>query len=183
MTGRQVSIWHPSDVKQGARAESLTECAQRAGGAAVLQLWRQMHPGARLAHVDGQRHDLWWEFALGDSFRWQNHLYRLPPGLFRRRFRLLADALNLSGLMQESAAALTPSQRAAANLAVALLPGPEGLVWEEPFLELERADRERAVRLVRRLCASEGLTVLALAARPPGLIGLGAPPAPVQAVR
>lgn len=70
---------------------------------------------------------------------------------------------------------LTAAERSLADLAVALLPGPDLLVWEEPAAHLSGADRDRAARAVLELCRRESITVLAVAAEPAGLQDLGLP--------
>jgi ABC-type taurine transport system ATPase subunit len=140
------------------------------GGASALEQWRRVHPETPVAYSHGERHDLWWEFLLANSFRWQAHLHGLAPEAARRRQNRLAAALGLLPCLGRPVEALTPGQRALADLAVALLPSPRILVWEEPFRLLQGGDRAAAVRLVRTLARTEELTLVAVAAEPPGLI-------------
>lgn len=118
----------------------------------------------QVIRVDGSGRGLWWEFPLACSFQWQAHVWRLPPDLSRRRALRLARALGLSALLPRRVADLTPEERALADLAVALLPRPDVLVWAGLHRYLSAPALARAWRLVRRLQAADGLTV---ADRPP----------------
>ncbi|MEW8978879.1 MAG: hypothetical protein AB2385_10770 [Symbiobacterium sp.] len=127
------------------------------------------------AYVDGQRDDLWWEFTLEASFRWQAHLARMRPEVYQSRLRHLTHTLGLEGLLGRQVAGLTHGTRALADLAVALLPAPRLLVWEEPFYLMSEAEAERAVRLVEAENAA-GMALVAVARERPGLADL--PPVP-----
>ena len=162
-------IW-PSST--GPSRNSLATLARRALAAGGLQALAASGV-SRAVHVHGERHDLWWEFSLEASFRWQAHLHRLRPEVYQQRLRRLTGALGLEGLLSREVAGLTHSSRALADLAVALLPRPALLLWEEPFYLLGQAEAARTVRLVRELHA-EGMALVAVAAEPPGLTDLEA---------
>jgi ABC-2 type transport system ATP-binding protein len=168
-------VWNPPGRTPLPNLTDLLAEARRLGGASALTEYWQEQP-CRSAYVHGERHDLWWEFALSASFRWQAHIWRLAPEDARRRTYRLALALGLLTLLDRPVEGLTPAQRARANLAVALLPKPDLLVWEEPFCHLAGADCARAGRLVRQLNRTEGLTVVAVSGDPLGLERLDLPP-------
>lgn len=179
---RPMIIWSTTKVPENLAA--LAKQALVGGGRQALVQWsaaKQAEAGHRPrsggAHVHGERHDLWWEFNLEASFRWQAHLHRIRPADYQRRLHRLTRALGLEGLLSREVAALTHSSRALADLAVALLPRPALLLWEEPFYLLGQADAARAVRLVREMHA-EGMALVAVAANPPGLDDLEAATAP-----
>lgn len=163
-----VALW-PSSTQMA----PLEEVARQAGGAGALRWLREACPEVRVAYLHGDRHDLFWEFRLIDSLRWQAHLSGLSPALFQPRCQQLAKGLGLSGLLDRQVEELTPSQRARADLAAALLPGPDVLIWEEPFLLLSPADQIRVASVIRHHCFAAGLSVLAIATKEPGLGALG----------
>jgi|GEM_PF-1836888 len=138
-------------------------------------------PGAQLmaagavAYVHGERHDLWWEFTLEASFRWQAHLCRMRPEVYQQRLRHLTRALGLEGVLGREVAGLTHGTRALADLAVALLPYPRLLLWEEPFYLMSQGEATCAVRLLEAEHAG-GLAVVAVAREKPGLDDLPATP-------
>lgn len=179
---REMVIWRPnSRAGRNWNLDDLAEAAVKHGGRRALAQWGPAHPrmgrrGAlQVAHVHGERHDLWWEFSLEASFKWQAHLHRMRPDGYQMRMRRLTRALGIEGLLSREVASLTHAGRALADLAAALLPQPDLLLWEEPFYLLGQADAARAADLVRALHA-EGMAVVALAAQPPGLDDLEALP-------
>jgi ABC-type uncharacterized transport system ATPase subunit len=176
-----VIIWPSGASGWNWNLDDLAASARQLGGRQALARWapagsRARRLGApRVAHVHGERHDLWWEFTLEASFRWQAHLHRLRPEVYQGRIRRLTRALGIEGLLSREVASLTHPGRALADLAVALLPQPDLLLWEEPFYLLGQGDAAKAARLVRAL-HEEGMAVVALAAQPPGLDDLEAIP-------
>lgn len=137
-----------------------------------LQEWQAALPECQIVRVDGQRHDLWWEFALKHSFRWQAHLHQIPADYYRRRVHRLAFRFGLTELLEERVEDLTPAECARADLAVALLPHPDLLIWEEPFAAIPREERPQVVRAVQTMMLTEGLVVVAASRRPDGLEGM-----------
>lgn len=111
------------------------------------------------AHVHGRHHDLWWELPLEASFRWQALVHDIPPALYRRRLARLVRVFALSNLLMRRAQDLTDAQRARAALAVALLPRPDLLRWEEPFAFIPPVERPWVAERLRLICRSEGLRV------------------------
>lgn len=156
------------------------------GGRAALRTWTgsggDSHSGDGtaavpdgVAYVHGERHDLWWEFTLEASFRWQAHLCRLRQDVYRQRLRRVTRALGLEEVLQREVASLTHGTRALADLAVALMQKPRLLLWEEPFYYMGRDEALRAVRLVEAEHLA-GMTVVAVAREAPGLADLPAEP-------
>jgi len=178
MSMQQV-IWCPVDIQS--EMESLAKGVAAMGGRRALASMDSAN--LSVVHVHGERHDLWWEFTLEASFKWQAHLHRMRPDRYNRRLHRLTRALALEGLLQREVATLTHETRALADLAVALLPEPEILVWEEPFYLMGQEGAGRAARLVRDL-HREGMSLIASAQLLPGLQDLGvAPPAPLHLAR
>lgn len=116
--------------------------------------------GDRVACVQSDRDSLWWEFPLESSFRWQAHTWGLAPAVYRRRLVRLVNALGLGGLLGVPVAHLTAEERALADLAVALLPGPAVLEWVEPGRGLGAQAGARVRRLLAGLARTEGLQVV-----------------------
>ncbi|MFZ5815282.1 MAG: hypothetical protein ACOY93_08255 [Bacillota bacterium] len=175
---REHRIWHPHHPGRMGDLDRLARQAAALGGRRALAAWLAerssgsgLQPELRVAYVHGERHDLWWEFTLEASFRWQAHLHRIRPALYQQRLRRLTRALGLEGLLGREVSSLTHSSRALADLAVALLPQPDLLLWEEPFYLLGQADAGRAIRLVQELHQA-GMGLVAVAAEPPGLLDL-----------
>jgi ABC-type Na+ transport system ATPase subunit NatA len=121
----------------------------------------------KIAQLHGERHDLWWEFPLIASFRWQAYIHDLEEALWHRRLARLATALGLRSLLDCQVDELSPSERARANLALALLPRPDLLVWRSPPTCLSPAEWGQVHRLLRR---RRGLHVIFVPAKDGALI-------------
>jgi ABC-2 type transport system ATP-binding protein len=160
---REIDIWWPAG--QGP-SEAVLELGARIGargGARAAAGWREHQPETMIAYAHGFRHDLWWEFPLQASFQWQALTNRMHPAFCQQRLQRLAGLFDLTRLLERRVDLLTPAERVRANLAVALLPQPDVLVWEEPFAELDPQQWLRACRSLRRLCRTDGLTVIMVA--------------------
>ena len=176
---RQVGLWTPPGQRPGEGVLALAAEAGAQGGARALARWlapatdgaqHQLGAGERLTSVGyahGERHDLWWEFQLSASFRWQAHMNRMNPAFARQRIARLAGLFGLTDLMNRRVETLSARELARANLAVALLPQPDLLVWEEPFCALPGPEWMQLCRTVRRLCRTDGLTVIMVAEQHP----------------
>lgn len=170
-------IWRSPEARHDWNQEPhLTALANQAlqlGGQRALSRW-QPAP-AEVAYVHGERHDLWWEFNLESSFRWQAHVHRIRPEIYQQRLHRLTRALGLEGMLAREVASLTHGTRALADLAVALLPNPALLLWEEPFYLLSQPEAALAVRLVQEQHAA-GMALVAISHYPPSLTDLPAHP-------
>lgn len=181
---QELTLWSPSGRKTSRDSLKLAALVRELGAHDAAARWRESTPHLDLAHVHGERHDLWWEFALSASFRWQSHLSRLTPEFCQGRIRKLTWGLGLERLLEQPVQVLTPAERVRANLAVALLPQPDLLLWEEPFCQVAQQDAAWLSDFVRSLVRTEGLSVVAVATREPGLAWLDAPQPPLlRAVR
>lgn len=147
-------LWHPAGRQLPEQTLTLARLLSDHTPAAALAAWRPAWPEVQAVHVHGDRHDLWWEFALSASFRWQAHVYRLNPAFAAQRLDKLTKLFDLAPLLNVRVEELSPAQQARANLAVALLPQPDILLWEEPSATAQ------VTRALRHLCQAEGLTVL-----------------------
>lgn len=168
----QTVIWHPQMRPPLPGIAALAGRIRQVGGRRALAEWQAEAPEYRVAYLHGERDDLWWEFYLSASFRWQAHLAGLSRVEYRQRLGRLVRALGLTGLLGRRVEELAPEQLALASLGVALMARPDLLVWEEPFQRLSVTGRLRATQLVRSLTRTEGLTVVTAAANAPGLSGL-----------
>jgi|GEM_PF-3205114 len=146
---------------------------RQTGHPVPLEVWQAALPHRRIAWVDGRCHDLWWEFALKHSFRWQGHVAGLSAAECAIRTRELARRFRLMGLMDQRVEDLTCAERARADLAAALLARPDLLIWEEPFALLSMVERRLVAEEVKDLVLNHGLTVVAASQSPRGLIGIG----------
>lgn len=156
-------LWHPAGQPLPQHAVAMANLLTSTSPPDALAQWQPAWPEAQAAHVHGTRHDLWWEFALSASFRWQAHLHRLNPAFAAERLNKLTRLFKLDSLLEVRVEDLSLAEQARADLAVKLLTQPDLLVWTEPFAALHGLDRLQVSRAVWHLCQAEGLTVITTA--------------------
>jgi viologen exporter family transport system ATP-binding protein len=98
--------------------------------------------------------------APAGSFDLIGHLYRIPAADRAARLGRLDEVLTLGPLLPVPVRSLSLGQRMRAELAAAVLPGPEVLFLDEPTIGLD-VEAKAAVRDFRReLNRTEGTTVI-----------------------
>ncbi|AFD25959.1 ABC transporter ATP-binding protein [Deinococcus gobiensis] len=123
--------------------------------------WRERRRHvARLGAVFGQRTTLWWDLPVRESLDLLRHVYRVPAGRFRENLAEFTALLDLGPFLDTPARALSLGQRMRADLAAALLHGPELLFLDEPTVGLDVVAKERIREFVRTINAERGVTVL-----------------------
>ena len=115
---------------------------------------------ARLGAVFGQRTTLWWDLPVRDSLDLLRDVYRVPRSQFGENLRTFTELLDLGPFLNTPARALSLGQRMRADLAAALLHGPELLFLDEPTVGLDVVAKERIREFVAHINAERGVTVL-----------------------
>jgi ABC-2 type transport system ATP-binding protein len=91
----------------------------------------------RIGVVFGQRTQLWWDLPLADSYELIAAMYGVPGAVAAGRLRRLDELLGIGELMDTQVRKLSLGQRMRADLAGALLHGPEVLFLDEPTIGLD----------------------------------------------
>ncbi len=120
---------------------------------------RRVALARRIGAVFGQKTQLWWDLPVRDSLELLAAIYGVPASLARQRLRLLDDALGFGGFVDRPVRLLSLGQRMRADLAAALLHGPEVLFLDEPTVGLDVAARQ-AVRRFLAEVGGAGTTIL-----------------------
>lgn len=114
----------------------------------------------RIGAVFGQRTELWWDHPVVASFEWKRAVWDIDRVRYRRALAELVELLDLAELMQTTARELSLGQRMRADLAMALLHGPELVLLDEPTLGLDVLARRRILSFLTRINEERGSTVI-----------------------
>jgi ABC-2 type transport system ATP-binding protein len=120
----------------------------------------------RIAHVRGigvvfgQRTQLWWDLPVLESLDLLQHIYRVPPELYRRMRDELIALLDLGGLLDTPVRQLSLGQRMRCDLAASLVHAPPILFLDEPTIGLDAVSKLQVRDFVLRLNRERGVTVI-----------------------
>jgi ABC-2 type transport system ATP-binding protein len=110
--------------------------------------------------VFGQRSQLWWDLAVGESFDLLRHLYDVPLADFQVRLKRFDDVLGLSEFMRTPVRKLSLGQRMKADLAASLLHQPSVLFLDEPTVGVDVVTKTKLRTFLRELNREHGTTIL-----------------------
>lgn len=120
---------------------------------------RERHVG-RIGVVFGQRTQLWWDLPVDEGFALLRDIYRVDAARYRSARDELVAALRLEGVLEQPVRQLSLGQRMRAEIAAALLHGPEILFLDEPTIGLDAPSKLAVRDFVRKLNRERGTTVL-----------------------
>ncbi len=89
------------------------------------------------ALVMGQKNQLWWDLPALESFRLNQHIYRVPKAEFESTRDQLCDMLDVTRLLGRPVRELSLGERMKMELIAALLHKPEVLFLDEPTIGLD----------------------------------------------
>ena len=110
--------------------------------------------------VFGQRSQLWWDLAVGESFELLRHLYDVPLADFQARLKRFDEVLELTEFLRTPVRKLSLGQRMKADLAASLLHNPPVLFLDEPTVGVDVVTKTRLRSFLRELNREEGTTIL-----------------------
>ena len=108
----------------------------------------------------GNRSELWWDQPVRASFDWKRVVWDIPRADYDARMERLTAEFKLSAFMDAFARELSLGQRMRANLALALLHGPELLLLDEPTLGLDVLAKRELIQSLKRINREDGVTLL-----------------------
>lgn len=123
--------------------------------------WKQ-----RVAHVAdigvvfGQRTQLWWDLPVAESFELLRRIYRVDLDRYRTTSAQLVEILDVGPWLRTPVRQLSLGQRMRCELVAALLHEPKVLFLDEPSIGLDAVSKLALRRIIRRLNAERGVTVL-----------------------
>jgi ABC-2 type transport system ATP-binding protein len=110
--------------------------------------------------VFGQRSQLWWDLAVGESFELLRHLYDVPPDIFKQRLGEFDDVLGLNEFLRTPVRKLSLGQRMKSDIAASLLHNPSVLFLDEPTVGVDVVTKNRLREFLRALNKKYGTTIL-----------------------
>ena len=91
----------------------------------------------KFALVMGQKNQLWWDLPALESFRLNQHIYRVPKQEFEQTRDELCEMLDVTRLLGQPVRELSLGERMKMELIAALLHQPEVLFLDEPTIGLD----------------------------------------------
>lgn len=110
--------------------------------------------------VFGQRSQLWWDLAVGESFDLLRHLYDVDKSDFDARLKRYDQVLELQEFLRTPVRKLSLGQRMKADLAASLLHNPPVLFLDEPTVGVDVVTKTRLREFLRDLNRENGTTIL-----------------------
>ncbi len=110
--------------------------------------------------VFGQRSQLWWDLAVGESFELLRRLYGVSQADFDQRLARFEPVLGLAEIRATPVRKLSLGQRMKADLAASLIHAPQVLFLDEPTVGLDVVAKEKLRAFLRELNRELGTTIL-----------------------
>ena len=110
--------------------------------------------------VFGQRSQLWWDLAAGESLRLLGRIYNVPQAEFDARMEEFEQVLKLNDFIKTPARKLSLGQKMRCELAASLIHGPPILFLDEPTIGLDVAAKQSIRDFVKRINRERKVTVI-----------------------
>ncbi len=110
--------------------------------------------------VFGQRSQLWWDLAVGESFELLKHLYDVSDADYAARLAQFDAVLGLEPFLRTPVRKLSLGQRMKADLAASLLHQPKVLFLDEPTVGLDVVTKSRLRQFLLDLNRTVRTTIL-----------------------
>lgn len=101
--------------------------------------------------VFGQRTQLWWDLALGETFRILKEIYEISDTDYKERLEFLSKVLDLDEFIDRPVRTLSLGQKMRGDLAASLLHNPKILFLDEPTLGLDVIARRELWSVIEQL--------------------------------
>lgn len=110
--------------------------------------------------VFGQRSQLWWDLAVGESFELLRELYGVPQAVAAERIARFDAVLGLAEFLRTPVRKLSLGQRMRADLAASLLHDPKVLFLDEPTVGLDVVTKASLRDFLRELNRERRTTII-----------------------
>jgi ABC-2 type transport system ATP-binding protein len=115
--------------------------------------------GKRIGVLFGQRTQLWWDLPVAESLQTLRDIYGVDRATYTKRLKRFDEVLDLGEILPALGRRLSLGQRMRADLAAALIHGPDVVYLDEPTIGLDIAVKDR-VRAFLRSLRDEGTTIM-----------------------
>jgi ABC-2 type transport system ATP-binding protein len=110
--------------------------------------------------VFGQRSQLWWDLAAGESLHLLARIYGLSDAEYAARMAEFEAVLELKEFLKTPARKLSLGQKMRCELAASLIHNPQIVFLDEPTIGLDVAVKQSIRDFVRRINKERGVTVI-----------------------
>jgi ABC-2 type transport system ATP-binding protein len=114
----------------------------------------------RFALVMGQKNQLWWDLPAMESFRLNQHIYRIPKEEFDRTRDELTEMLDVTRLLGQPVRELSLGERMKMELIAALLHKPDVLFLDEPTIGLDVVAQHKIQEFLKEYQQEQHNTIL-----------------------
>lgn len=162
--GEAVGYIGPNGAGKSTTIKMLTGIMSPSRGAVRVNGFDPQRERARYVRtvgaVFGQRSQLWWDLAVGESFDLLRHLYAVPEDAFKARLKRFDEVLELGPFLRTPVRKLSLGQRMKADLAASLLHDPAVLFLDEPTVGVDVVTKARLRAFLRELNRERRTTIL-----------------------
>ncbi|MEM9940096.1 MAG: ABC transporter ATP-binding protein [Planctomycetota bacterium] len=114
----------------------------------------------RFALVMGQKNQLWWDLPAMESFRLNQHIYRVPKNEFEKTRDELSEMLDVTRLLGRPVRELSLGERMKMELIAALLHQPDVLFLDEPTIGLDVVAQHKIQQFLKSYQQEQNNTIL-----------------------
>lgn len=114
----------------------------------------------RIGAVFGQRSQLWWDLAVGESLRLLARIYGVSPADYKKRMEEFEQVLNLGEFLKTPARKLSLGQKMRCELAASLIHSPHIIFLDEPTIGLDVSAKQSIRDFVRKINREQGVTII-----------------------
>ncbi|HYG76793.1 MAG TPA: ATP-binding cassette domain-containing protein [Planctomycetota bacterium] len=110
--------------------------------------------------VFGQRSQLWWDLAAGESLHLLSKIYGLSEKQYQQRMEEFEQVLKVKEFLKTPARKLSLGQKMRCELAASLIHNPSIIFLDEPTIGLDVTVKQSIRDFVRRINKERGVTVI-----------------------
>jgi len=110
--------------------------------------------------VFGQRSQLWWDLAAGESLHLLGKIYGLTDAQYAERMEEFEQVLKVKDFLKTPARKLSLGQKMRCELAASLIHNPQIIFLDEPTIGLDVTVKQSIREFVKRINKERGVTVI-----------------------